>query len=148
MLKRNSKRGKQPVAEKNLDGYGAPLIPWSRVCERLEQAFTRSPGSGTARVLAGNGTPGRQLGLSAGGSLDAIAAFGDPKRTPAESYTAFEDALHILRGMRANTGKSFTYPVHRIPIWASVRPQMLRLTAGCSSPCLTCCRKLCCESTG
>src|SRR5262245_2099887 len=37
---------KEPVAERNLDGYGAPLIPWARVRERLEEGFTQGPGSG------------------------------------------------------------------------------------------------------
>lgn len=70
-----------------------------------------------------------ELGLGAGGSSDTTAAFGDPKRTPAESSAAFEDALHILRGMWANASKSFTYPVHRISIWAGAYgPKMLRLT--------------------
>jgi len=41
-----SKSSKQPVTEKNLDGYGAPLIPWSKVQKSLEQGFTQSPGSG------------------------------------------------------------------------------------------------------
>ena len=35
----------EPTAERNLDGYGAPLIPWTRVRERLEQGFTQEPGS-------------------------------------------------------------------------------------------------------
>ena len=90
-------------------------------------------------------TGGRvELGLGAGGFWDAIAAFGGPKRPPAEAYAAFEDALRILRGMWDNTGKSFTYqgqvytvkgakpgpaPAHRIPIWAGAfGPKMLRLT--------------------
>ncbi len=90
-------------------------------------------------------TGGRvELGLGAGGFWDAIAAFGGPKRTPAEAYAAFEDALHILRGMWENTGKSFSYqgkiytvkgakpgpaPAHRIPIWTGAAgPKMLRLT--------------------
>lgn len=90
-------------------------------------------------------TGGRvELGLGAGGFWDAIAAFGGPKRTPAEAYAAFEDALHILRGMWDNVGQSFTHngkiyavkgaqpgpaPAHRIPIWAgALRPRMLRLT--------------------
>ena len=46
MSSSNSEKGKQPVSEKNLDGYGAPLIPWSRVRERLNQSLTQSPGSG------------------------------------------------------------------------------------------------------
>ena len=90
-------------------------------------------------------TGGRvELGLGAGGFWDAIAAYGGPQRTPAEAYAAFEDALHILRGMWDNAGRSFTYqgkiyavkgakpgpaPAHRIPIWTgALRPKMLRLT--------------------
>ncbi len=85
-----------------------------------------------------------ELGLGAGAFWDAVAAFGGPKRTPAEAYAAFEDALHILRGMWDNTGKGFTYqgkvyavkgakpgpaPAHRIPIWTGATgPKMLRLT--------------------
>ena len=46
MPKNNSKSGKKPLSEKNLDGYNAPLIPWSRVRQRLEEGFTQSPGSG------------------------------------------------------------------------------------------------------
>jgi hypothetical protein len=36
----------EPRAEQNLDGYGAPLIPWTKIRERLEQGFTQVPGSG------------------------------------------------------------------------------------------------------
>lgn len=36
----------QPTAERNLDGYGAPLIAWTRVRERLDQGFTQAPGTG------------------------------------------------------------------------------------------------------
>ena len=36
----------EPKAEQNLDGYGAPLIPWTKIRERLEQGFTQVPGSG------------------------------------------------------------------------------------------------------
>lgn len=36
---------KEPVAEQNLDGYGAPLIPWTRVLESLE-GLTQGPESG------------------------------------------------------------------------------------------------------
>jgi pyridoxine/pyridoxamine 5'-phosphate oxidase len=35
-----------PTAERNLDRYGAPLIAWTRVRERLEQGFTQAPGTG------------------------------------------------------------------------------------------------------
>ncbi len=37
---------KEPVAERNLDGYGAPPIPWASVRERLEESLTQGPGSG------------------------------------------------------------------------------------------------------
>jgi hypothetical protein len=38
---------KEPTAERNLDGYGAPLIPWTKVRERLEQGLlSQVPGSG------------------------------------------------------------------------------------------------------
>jgi len=91
-------------------------------------------------------TGGRvELGLGAGSFWQAIVAYGGPQRTPGEAYAAFEDALHILRGMWENTGgKSFTYkgtiyevkgakpgpaPAHRIPIWVgALGPKMLRLT--------------------
>jgi hypothetical protein len=35
-----------PTADRNLDRYGAPLIAWTRVRERLEQALTQAPGTG------------------------------------------------------------------------------------------------------
>jgi hypothetical protein len=37
---------KEPTAERNLDGYGAPPIPWTKVRERLEEGLTQAPGSG------------------------------------------------------------------------------------------------------
>jgi nitroimidazol reductase NimA-like FMN-containing flavoprotein (pyridoxamine 5'-phosphate oxidase superfamily) len=37
---------KEPLAERNLDGYGAPPIPWTRVRERLDQGLTQAPGTG------------------------------------------------------------------------------------------------------
>jgi hypothetical protein len=37
---------KDPVAEQNLDGYGAPPIPWARVRERLDQGLTQAPETG------------------------------------------------------------------------------------------------------
>jgi hypothetical protein len=35
-----------PKTERNLDGYGAPQIPWRKVTERLEQGLTQAPGTG------------------------------------------------------------------------------------------------------
>jgi hypothetical protein len=37
---------KEPMAERNLDGYGAPPIPWTRVRERLDEGLTQAPGTG------------------------------------------------------------------------------------------------------
>ncbi len=90
-------------------------------------------------------TGGRvELGLGAGGFWDAIVAYGGPRRTPAEAYAAFHDALHILRGLWNDTGRSFSYegeiyrvkgarpgpfPLKKIPIWVGASgPRMLRLT--------------------
>jgi hypothetical protein len=36
----------EPKTAQNLDGYGAPLIPWSKVRERIELGFTQAPGTG------------------------------------------------------------------------------------------------------
>jgi nitroimidazol reductase NimA-like FMN-containing flavoprotein (pyridoxamine 5'-phosphate oxidase superfamily) len=38
--------GKEPTAERNLDGYGAPPIQWARVRQRLEEGLSQVPGSG------------------------------------------------------------------------------------------------------
>jgi hypothetical protein len=37
---------KEPVAEQNLDGYGAPIIPWAKVEQRLDQGITQAPETG------------------------------------------------------------------------------------------------------
>jgi hypothetical protein len=37
---------KEPTSERNLDGYDAPLIPWAKVRERLDQGWTQAPGTG------------------------------------------------------------------------------------------------------
>lgn len=45
-------------------------------------------------------TEGRmELGLGAGSYWDGISRYGGPNRSPGEAYQAFEDALHITRGM-------------------------------------------------
>lgn len=85
-----------------------------------------------------------ELGLGAGAFWQGINAYGVNPRTPGEAYTAFEDALHIIRGMWDNAGRSFTYkgsvyqvrgaqpgpaPAHRIRLWVGASgPKMLRLT--------------------
>jgi alkanesulfonate monooxygenase SsuD/methylene tetrahydromethanopterin reductase-like flavin-dependent oxidoreductase (luciferase family) len=85
-----------------------------------------------------------ELGVGAGAFWQGIAAMGGPRRSAGEAYTAFEDALHILRGFWDNAGRSFSYsgkiyqvrgaqagpaPAHRIRIWVGAAgPRMLRLT--------------------
>ena len=95
----------------------------------------------TLDVLSG----GRfELGLGAGAYWAGVRALGGPRRTPGEAYAAFEEALHIIRGLWENAGGSFSYdgeiyqvhgarfgpaPAHRIPLWVGASgPRMLRLT--------------------
>jgi nitroimidazol reductase NimA-like FMN-containing flavoprotein (pyridoxamine 5'-phosphate oxidase superfamily) len=40
---------KEPVAERNLDGYGAPVIPWAKVRDQLDSGLTQAPGTGGPR---------------------------------------------------------------------------------------------------
>jgi alkanesulfonate monooxygenase SsuD/methylene tetrahydromethanopterin reductase-like flavin-dependent oxidoreductase (luciferase family) len=84
-----------------------------------------------------------ELGLGAGAFGQAVAAMGGPLHSPGESYQAFEDALHIIRGYWENAGRSLTYkgeiyhvqgtqpgpaPAHPIRIWVGAgRPRMLKL---------------------
>lgn len=35
-----------PASERNLDGYGAPIIEWSRVQQRLDEKVTQAPETG------------------------------------------------------------------------------------------------------
>ncbi len=35
----------KPVSERNLDGYDAPPIPWTKVRGRLDQGWTQAPGT-------------------------------------------------------------------------------------------------------
>jgi hypothetical protein len=41
-----AKANSEPKAERNLDGYGAPIIPWEKVRERLDRSISQEPGSG------------------------------------------------------------------------------------------------------
>lgn len=85
-----------------------------------------------------------ELGLGAGAFWQGVTAFGEPARAPKEAYTAFEDGLHIIKGLWENAGRAFTYqgvfyrvqgaqfgpaPVHPIRLWVGASgPKMLRLT--------------------
>jgi alkanesulfonate monooxygenase SsuD/methylene tetrahydromethanopterin reductase-like flavin-dependent oxidoreductase (luciferase family) len=90
-------------------------------------------------------TGGRvEVGLGAGAFWQGVVAMGGEERTPGEAYTAFEEALHILRGMWDNADRSFTYqgqfyrvqgarpgpkPAHHIRIWTGANgPRMQKLT--------------------
>jgi len=37
---------KEPTSKKNLDGYGAPIIPWQKVQNRLQQKISQAPKTG------------------------------------------------------------------------------------------------------
>ena len=37
---------KDPISKKNLDGYGAPIIPWEKVHQRLLQRISQAPNTG------------------------------------------------------------------------------------------------------
>ena len=90
-------------------------------------------------------TGGRvELGLGAGGFLEAVAANAGPKLTAGESITALEEAIGIIReiwssdggGIRL-AGKHYTVsgakrgpsPAHDVEIWlGAYKPRMLALT--------------------
>ncbi|MGY1697333.1 MULTISPECIES: LLM class flavin-dependent oxidoreductase [unclassified Geodermatophilus] len=83
------------------------------------------------------------LGLGAGGSWDAIAAMGGPRRSPGEAVTALAEAIEVVRacwsGERDVRAGGGTYalsgvstgpvPGRRIEIWiGALGPRMLDLT--------------------
>ncbi|SDN93588.1 LLM class flavin-dependent oxidoreductase [Lentzea jiangxiensis] len=89
-------------------------------------------------------TGGRvELGLGAGAFWDAIAAMGGPRRTPAESVEALEEAIAVIRalwtpgrGSRLQ-GKHYSlggarpgpFPAHDVGIWlGAYKKRMLQLT--------------------
>lgn len=91
-------------------------------------------------------TNGRvELGLGAGAFWQGVTALGGEERTPGEAFRAFEDALHIMKGLWASAGRSFSYvgsvyhvrgaqfgpkPVQAtIPVWVGgAGPKMMNLT--------------------
>ena len=86
-----------------------------------------------------------ELGLGAGGFLDAVAAMGGPRLTPRQSVDALEEAIDVIRGVWDTTAsgvfrvdgdhhhvdgaKRGPAPAHDIGIWlGAYKPRMLRLT--------------------
>ncbi|MCU1430986.1 MAG: putative F420-dependent oxidoreductase [Actinotalea sp.] len=90
-----------------------------------------------------------ELGLGAGAFWDAIEAMGGPRRTPAESVTALEEAIDVVRqvwdtgtkgGVRVE-GRAYQLrgakrgpaPAHGVEIWlGAYGPRMLALTGRCA----------------
>jgi alkanesulfonate monooxygenase SsuD/methylene tetrahydromethanopterin reductase-like flavin-dependent oxidoreductase (luciferase family) len=83
-----------------------------------------------------------ELGLGAGGFLEAVVAMGGPRRTPPESVDALVEALEVIRlcwsEQRSVSFEGAHYrlagyhpgppPAHPIGIWlGAYRPRMLRL---------------------
>jgi alkanesulfonate monooxygenase SsuD/methylene tetrahydromethanopterin reductase-like flavin-dependent oxidoreductase (luciferase family)/hemerythrin-like domain-containing protein len=85
-----------------------------------------------------------ELGLGAGAFFDAIEAVGGPRRTPAESVEALDEAITIIRAVwddserggvrvagkhyRVAGAKRGPAPAHDIGIWlGAYKPRMLRL---------------------
>lgn len=85
-----------------------------------------------------------ELAIGAGGSWDAIAAFGGPRRDSRAAYQAFKEGLMIIREMLGHPGQPVSIqgehyhvqgaklgppPTGRIPIWTGAYgPSMQRLT--------------------
>jgi alkanesulfonate monooxygenase SsuD/methylene tetrahydromethanopterin reductase-like flavin-dependent oxidoreductase (luciferase family) len=83
-----------------------------------------------------------ELGLGAGSFWEAIDAYGGPRRSPAESYTALSEALEVIRKVWSGErnlrfegrhyhlrgAHSGPVPAHPIGIWLGVYgPRALRL---------------------
>ncbi|BBY79654.1 LLM class flavin-dependent oxidoreductase [Mycolicibacterium pulveris] len=108
------------------------------------------PPAGLARAVASLDllSGGRvELGIGAGAFWDGVVAMGGPRRTPAESVEALEEAIAVVRGIwdvdtkrplivtgehyRVEGAKRGPAPAHDIGIWVGAyKPRMLRLI-GC-----------------
>lgn len=91
-------------------------------------------------------TDGRvELGLGAGALWPGVVAMGGEERSSGEAFRAFDEALHLMKGLWANAGRPFTYegetyqvrgalfgpkPVRgTIPVWVGgAGPKMMNLT--------------------
>jgi alkanesulfonate monooxygenase SsuD/methylene tetrahydromethanopterin reductase-like flavin-dependent oxidoreductase (luciferase family) len=85
-----------------------------------------------------------ELGIGAGGYLEAAHAMGAPTRTPGESLVALEEAIEIMRAMWSGERRGLRFdgshyqlsgvhpgpvPAHAIEIWIGAnRPRALALT--------------------
>jgi alkanesulfonate monooxygenase SsuD/methylene tetrahydromethanopterin reductase-like flavin-dependent oxidoreductase (luciferase family) len=85
-----------------------------------------------------------ELGIGAGGYLDAAHAMGAPVRTPAQSLAALEEAVAVMRAMWSGERRSIRLdgryyqlggvhpgpaPAHPIQVWIGAnRPRALALT--------------------
>jgi alkanesulfonate monooxygenase SsuD/methylene tetrahydromethanopterin reductase-like flavin-dependent oxidoreductase (luciferase family) len=84
-----------------------------------------------------------ELGLGAGAIAHQVASFGGPRRTPAESVDALEEAIEVIRLMWSGErivsfeGRHYNLddahpgppPAHQIGIWlGAFKPRMQRLT--------------------
>lgn len=86
-----------------------------------------------------------ELGLGAGGFVDAIHAMGGPRRSPGEATAALEEAITVIREVwaadkpgpvkvdgthyRVHGARRGPAPAHDIGIWiGAYKPRMLRLT--------------------
>jgi alkanesulfonate monooxygenase SsuD/methylene tetrahydromethanopterin reductase-like flavin-dependent oxidoreductase (luciferase family) len=111
------------------------------ICTPLRPPAMLAKMAATLDVLSG----GRlELGVGAGAYWAGIEAYGGEKRSPGEAVDAFEDVLHIVRGMWDNAGGRFSYegkfyrvkgarpgpaPAHPIRLWTGAYgPRMLGLT--------------------
>jgi alkanesulfonate monooxygenase SsuD/methylene tetrahydromethanopterin reductase-like flavin-dependent oxidoreductase (luciferase family) len=87
-----------------------------------------------------------ELALGAGGFWDAIEAMGGRRLEPGEAVQAFEEAIHVIRGIwdvsdrtplraggefhQVRGAKRGPAPAHDMPIWVGAAgPRMLRLLA-------------------
>src|SRR2546422_10468892 len=85
-----------------------------------------------------------ELGIGAGGFLEAAHAMGAPDRTPAESLAALEEAVAVMRAMWSGERRGLRFdghyyqlegvhpgpaPAHPIQVWVGAnRPRALALT--------------------
>ncbi|GAT67130.1 pyridoxamine 5'-phosphate oxidase [Planomonospora sphaerica] len=95
---------REPVAERNLDGYGAPPISWARVLERLEKGFPQVPGSGG---------PGRHTCW-----LTTVRPDGRPHVMPL-GVLWLDGALYFNTGPGTRKGRNLAHDPHCVITFAT-----------------------------